>query len=101
MKSTDSIWDAWGGIQGVQFTWLAMLDEALRRKIPLKKIVPLGTSNVAERFGIADRKGRIHPGLDADLVLIRLDEATIANKQSFAFRNAFSHPMKIGDFYSR
>jgi allantoinase len=90
MKSTDSIWDAWGGIQGVQFTWLAMLDEALKRNIPLKKIVPLGTSNVAERFGIADRKGRIRPGLDADLVLIRLDEATMADQQSFAFRNAHS-----------
>ena len=57
MKATDSIWDAWGGIQGVQFTWLALLDEALKRKINLKQILPLGTSNVAERFGIADRKG--------------------------------------------
>jgi allantoinase len=90
MKSTDSIWDAWGGIQGVQFTWLALLDEALKRKIPLKKIVPLGTSNVAERFGLASRKGRILPGLDADLVLIRLDEATVADQPSFAFRNAYS-----------
>jgi allantoinase len=45
---------------------------------------------VAERFGIGDRKGRIRPGLDADLVLVRLDESTIADKQSLAFRNAYS-----------
>jgi allantoinase len=90
MKATDSIWDAWGGIQGVQFTWLALLDEALKRKINLKQILPLGTSNVAERFGIADQKGRIRPGLDADLVMIRLDESTMADQQSFAFRNRYS-----------
>jgi allantoinase len=90
MKSTASIWDAWGGIQGVQFTWLAMLDEALKRKIALKKILPLGTSNVADRFGIKHQKGRISPGLDADLVFICLDETTVANKESFGFRNAYS-----------
>ena len=90
MKATDSIWDAWGGIQGVQFTWLAMVDEALKRGVPLKQIFPLGTSNVADRFGIAGRKGRISPGLDADLVLICLDETTVAKKDSFGFRNAYS-----------
>ncbi|MDQ6597799.1 allantoinase AllB [Bacillus salipaludis] len=90
MKTTDTIWNSWGGIQGVQFTWLAMLDEALKRKIKLTHILPLGTSRVADRFGIANRKGRIRPGLDADLVLIRLDETTFADKKSFGFRNKFS-----------
>lgn len=98
MKSTDSIWDAWGGIQGVQFTWLAVMDEALKRKIPLKHILPLGSSNVAERFGIAGRKGRIQPGLDADLVFIRLDETTVADQQSFAFRNRYS-PYENREFF--
>ncbi|MDR4945566.1 allantoinase AllB [Neobacillus cucumis] len=90
MKETNSIWDAWGGIQGVQFTWLTMLDEALKRKIPLKQILPLGTSNVADRFRIAGRKGRISTGLDADLVFISLDETTVASKESFGFRNVYS-----------
>ncbi|PLS03231.1 allantoinase AllB [Neobacillus cucumis] len=90
MKSTESIWDAWGGIQGVQFTWLAMVDEALKRGVSLKQVFPLGTSNVADRFGLADRKGRISPGLDADLVFIRLDETTAAEQESFGFRNPFS-----------
>ncbi|MGG3468584.1 allantoinase AllB [Neobacillus pocheonensis] len=98
MKSTDSIWDAWGGIQGVQFTWLAVMDEALERKIPLKYILPLGSSNVAQRFGIAGRKGRIQPGLDADLVLIRLDETTVADQKSFAFRNRYS-PYEDREFF--
>ncbi|MFB3169530.1 allantoinase AllB [Neobacillus sp. 179-C4.2 HS] len=90
MKNTDSIWEAWGGIQGVQFTWLSLLDEALKRKIPLKNILSLGTANVADIFGISGRKGRIQPGLDADLALISLDETTIADQQSIAFRNQYS-----------
>ncbi|WP_045524646.1 allantoinase AllB [Neobacillus niacini] len=90
MKNTDSIWNAWGGIQGVQFTWLALLDEALKRQIPLKKVLPLGTANVAERFGISGKKGRIQPGLDADFALISLDETTIADPASIAFRNQYS-----------
>lgn len=90
MKDTDSIWDAWGGIQGVQFTWLALLDEALKRKISLKKILPLGTENVANRFRLSRNKGRIQPGLDADFVLISLDEETKVDKQSIAFRNSYS-----------
>jgi allantoinase len=90
MKNTDSIWEAWGGIQGVQFTWLALLDEALKRKIPLKKVLPLGGENVAERFGISETKGKIQPGMDADLVLISLDETTIVDQPSIAFRNKYS-----------
>jgi allantoinase len=90
MKATNSIWDAWGGIQGVQYTWLALLDQALKRKISLSRILPLGTANVADRFGIADRKGRVLPGMDADLVLIALDEQTHVDKKSMAFRNPFS-----------
>lgn len=90
MKSTPSIWEAWGGIQGVQFTWLALIDEALKRKIKLESILPLGSSNVAERFGISRKKGRVRPGLDADLVFIRLDESTLVDKESIAFRNPFS-----------
>ncbi|NWQ40703.1 allantoinase AllB [Bacillus sp. EB106-08-02-XG196] len=90
MKNTDSIWEAWGGIQGVQFTWLALLDEALKRRIPLKDILPMGTANVADRFGISEKKGRIRPGLDADLALISLDETTFADQSSIAFRNKYS-----------
>lgn len=90
MKLTNSIWDAWGGIQGVQYTWLALLDQALKRKISLSRIVPLGTANVADRFGVAGRKGRILPGMDADLVLIALDEQTHVDQKSMAFRNPFS-----------
>ncbi|WML52317.1 allantoinase AllB [Neobacillus sp. PS3-12] len=90
MKLTNSIWDAWGGIQGVQYTWLALLDQALKRKISLSRIIPLGTVNVADRFGVADRKGRILSGMDADLVLIALDEQTHVDQKSMAFRNPFS-----------
>ncbi|MEH7273833.1 allantoinase AllB [Neobacillus vireti] len=90
MKNTNSIWEAWGGIQGVQFTWLALLDEAMKRSVPFKDILPLGTANVADLFGISGKKGRIQTGLDADLALISLDETTTANQQCIAFRNQYS-----------
>jgi allantoinase len=90
MKTTPSIWDAWGGIQGVQYTWLAVLDQALKRGFNLKQILPLGTAHVADRFGIAERKGRIREGLDADLVFIRLDESTYVDKESMGFRNRYT-----------
>ena len=74
----------------MQFTWLAFLDQALKRKIPMEHLLPLGTSNVADRFGLTGKKGRIRPGADADLVILRLDETTYADQPSFRFRNAFS-----------
>jgi allantoinase len=90
MKNVSSIWDAWGGIQGVQYTWLALLDGAFKRKIDLQKIIPLGTSHPAQRFDIHALKGRISLGMDADLVLINRNETTYVDKENIAFRNLYS-----------
>ncbi|RBW69779.1 allantoinase AllB [Bacillus taeanensis] len=90
MKDVSSIWDAWGGIQGVQYTWLALIDGAIKRKIDLQKIIPLGTSRPAQRFDLAAVKGQISLGMDADLVLLNTNESTYVNKETIAFRNRYS-----------
>jgi N-acetylglucosamine-6-phosphate deacetylase len=51
------------------------LDRALRNMIswtgiPLEEAVYMTSRNAAESIGVAQRKGSIHPGYDADMVLL-------------------------------
>ena len=41
--------------------------------LPLESVLPMATSTPAEAMGIADWKGRIAPGFDADLVIMDKD----------------------------
>ena len=68
LKSGD-IWEAWGGIAGVQTLLPAMLTERRRRGLAWPKLAELLAAAPARLLGLA-RKGRIAPGLDADLALI-------------------------------
>jgi allantoinase len=63
----------WGGIAGVQSTLGLLLEQGHHgHGMALAAITALTAANVARRFGIAGRKGRIAPGADADLTLIDL-----------------------------
>jgi allantoinase len=69
-----TIWQAWGGISGVQTTLPVLLDEAVhRRGMPLPRLVALTAANPARRFGLYPRKGALLPGSDADLTLVDLE----------------------------
>jgi len=53
-------------------------DQALRNLLywsglPLEEIVCMVTKNPAEATGLADRKGSLGPGQDADMVLLKMD----------------------------
>ena len=73
MKQGD-VWQAWGGISGVQTTLPVLLDEAVhRRGLPLPRLVTLTAGNPARRFGLYPRKGALVSGSDADLTLVDLD----------------------------
>ena len=77
MKEGD-IWQAWGGISGVQTTLPVLLDEAVhRRGLPLPRLVCLTAANPARRFGLYPRKGALVPGSDADLTLVDLESEWI------------------------
>lgn len=68
------IWQAWGGIAGVQTTLPILLTEGYRRRgLSLWTLTRLVAGNPARIFGLAPRKGAIRVGADADLALVDLD----------------------------
>jgi dihydroorotase len=40
--------------------------------IPLEKIIPMVTINSAKAIGIADKKGSLKPGMDADISVLEI-----------------------------
>jgi dihydroorotase len=59
------------GMPGVQTLLPILLDHAHAGRLSLERLVDLTSTGAARVFGIAG-KGRIDPGLDADLVLVDL-----------------------------
>lgn len=70
----DNIWQAWGGISGVQTLLPVLLTEGVhKRGLSLPQLVRLTSANPARIFGLYPRKGSFLPGADADLVVVDLD----------------------------
>jgi allantoinase len=72
MKDTANLFAAWGGIAGCQHGFELLFSEV---RATLPKDLPLLASvlakNVAERFRLAKRKGRVAENFDADFTLIQ------------------------------
>jgi dihydroorotase-like cyclic amidohydrolase len=68
-----------------------MLTEGVhRRGLPLPELVRLMAANPARVFGLAQRKGALRPGLDADLALIDLDAEWELEPEMLLSRNRLS-----------
>jgi allantoinase len=84
MKRSDDFFEIWGGISGCQHGFGLMLSEAIKMRQPLVALSQLSgllSSNVARRFGIGLRKGRLAVGYDADITLLNLaDPHELSNK---------------------
>jgi allantoinase len=61
---------AWGGIAGLQCSFLAMYTEATRRGFGLDRVVGWMCEAPARHAGLWGRKGAIAAGFDADLVAL-------------------------------
>ncbi|MGH2402957.1 MAG: allantoinase AllB [bacterium] len=73
-RGDDDIWQAWGGISGIQTLAPLMLTEGVhRRGLSLNRFADLMSTNPAKIAGLWPRKGEIRIGADADLVLVDLD----------------------------
>ena len=75
MKNVDSgdFMAAWGGIASLQLTLPIVWTDAAKRGIALHRIFEWLSANPAKLVGLADRKGRIARGFDADLIVFDPD----------------------------
>lgn len=66
-----SFFELWGGVAGVQATLPLLIDAGHHaRGLPLTALATLTATNPARRFGLAQHKGRIAVGMDADLAFV-------------------------------
>ena len=68
-RKSGDIWEAWGGIAGVQTLLPVMLTEGRRRGLGWARLAELLCAAPARLLGLPS-KGRLASGLDADLVLL-------------------------------
>ncbi|MDD5201185.1 MAG: allantoinase AllB [Terrimicrobiaceae bacterium] len=87
MKRGDDLFAAWGGIMGCQHGFLLLLDAC---GDALSAVWNMLSSRPAARFGFGDRKGRIAPGCDADLVLIERTEERPIRAEELRYRHRTS-----------
>ena len=83
MKTNADFFKVWGGISGCQHLLSLLFD----LEIGPHRIALCTAENVADRFLLAERKGRIAPGLDADLVLLDPRGATEITEESLHYRH--------------
>jgi len=74
-KNTGSIWTDYGGVPLVELSLPYLYSEGVRAgRITLERLTEITASEPARFFGVEQRKGRIAPGFDADLVVLNADE---------------------------
>jgi len=86
IKTDPDFFKVWGGISGCQHLLALLFDLGL----PVEQIVQFTAANVADRFGLGARKGRIAPGMDADLVLVEPNARTTPAADALFYRHRHS-----------
>jgi len=70
-KGEHDIWQAWGGVAGIQATLPVLLTDGLHaRGLSLERIAHLTATAPAQLFGLFPRKGAIAVGADADFAIV-------------------------------
>jgi dihydroorotase (multifunctional complex type) len=67
------MWSAHTGTPGIQYYYPLLLDAAAHGRLTLERVAELVAEAPARAFGLAATKGRVQPGMDADLVVADLD----------------------------
>jgi allantoinase len=87
---TGDFHQAWGGIASLQLGLPAVWTEARRRGADLLQLARWMSARPATFAGLEGRKGRIAPGLDADLVIWDPDETFVPERDQLFFRHKVS-----------
>lgn len=70
-KGEDDIWQAWGGVAGIQATLPVLMTEGVHaRGLSFERVADLTATAPAQAFGFYPRKGAIAVGADADFALV-------------------------------
>ncbi|MBT3785148.1 allantoinase AllB [bacterium] len=79
---------AWGGISSLQFSFSLVWTEASRRGIDLSTISRLMSLEPARFAGLAERKGSLEPGKDADLFFFDPEESYALEREGILHRHS-------------
>jgi allantoinase len=82
------IWAVGSGIPGVELTGRLLWHDALTGGCTLEQVVAWTSERPAALFGLAERKGSIRVGADADLVLLDPRRDTVLGPATFRSRSA-------------
>lgn len=89
LKDVPDLFDAWGGVSGVQSTLATLLTGAAEGRLPRALVPALSAGAAAERLRLP-RKGRLEPGYDADLALVEPDAAWTLGEDELLERHKLS-----------
>jgi allantoinase len=90
-RGAGDVWQAWGGITGVQTLVPLLVSEGVhRRGLPLERLVQLTSANAARIFGLYPRKGSLLPGTDADVVILDPDREWTITAEWLRYRHRLS-----------
>jgi allantoinase len=90
-RGDDDIWEAWGGVTGIQSLLPTMLTEGVhRRGLRLPALARLLAGAPARLLGLWPRKGAIAPGSHADLALVDLEREWTFSQDQLQARSGLS-----------
>ncbi len=90
LKRGGDFFRLWGGISGCQHGFPLLLSAALERAPAaqaLPRMAALLAANAARRFRLDHRKGRLAPGLDADLCLLEIGSEHVLDNTDLLYRH--------------
>ena len=90
LKDTDNVFEAWGGIAGLQNNVDILFDEGVQKRgMSLTRFAEIIAGNPADRYEL-EGKGHISVGYDADFVLIEPDSPYTLEAEDLEYRNKLS-----------
>ena len=101
VRGNQNIWDAWGGISGIQSMLPAMLTAGVRnRGLSLSALAKIMCANPARRYGLYPQKGALLPGSDADFVVVDPEAKWTLTTEQLFYKN--KHSPYVGEtFYGQ